>query len=142
MPVYDTARAPQYHGLVSNSYPNNFSNSTYNFYPSLPSLPSLTTAPYSAIRSFDAEVDVEQTVQTLIPQNPNARPKHFRNNFEECIFVFTVMMATASTTFLQGVIVINTATIGRSLHMTAAEITWSTCFQIPPSPILSEFASS
>jgi hypothetical protein len=35
-----------------------------------------------------------------------------------------VMMATASTTFLQGVIVINTATNGRDLNMTPAQITW------------------
>jgi hypothetical protein len=96
----------------------NISNSNYNIYSSLP---SLATAPYSSVRSFDVEAEV---AKTLIPHDQNARPKHFRNGFEECIFVFTVMMATSSTTFLQSVVVINTATIGRSLHMTAAEITW------------------
>lgn len=74
-----------------------------------------------AYRAFDIEVDM---AQSLITSDPNARPKHFRNLFEECLFVFMVMMATASTTFLQGVIVINTATIGRDLNMTPAQITW------------------
>jgi hypothetical protein len=121
MSVYETARTPQYHGLDSRSYPNIALNSNFKIYSSLPSLPSLTTVPYSDVKSFDVEADV---AQTLIQQDPNARPRYFRNNFEECIFVFTVMMATASTTFLQGVVVINTALIGRSLHMTAAEIAW------------------
>jgi len=49
----------------------------------------------------------------LVDHDPNARPRCFRNAFEEYGFVFTVMMATASTTFLQGVIIINTATIQR-----------------------------
>lgn len=56
--------------------------------------------------------------------NPNARPEHFRNLFEECIFVFAIMMATSATTFIQGVIVINTATIGNDLKMTSAQVTW------------------
>ena len=72
-------------------------------------------------RAFDLEVEM---AQSLITFDPNARPGHFRNLFEECLFVFMVMMATASTTFLQGVIVINTATIGRDLNMTPAQITW------------------
>jgi hypothetical protein len=72
-------------------------------------------------RAFDIEVEM---ARFLITANPDARPKHFRNLFEEFLFVFMVMMATASTTFLQGVIVINTATIGRDLMMTPAQITW------------------
>ena len=71
MSVYDTTRAPQYYGHNFNLYPNNFSNSNYNLYPSLPSLPSLTTVPYSAVRGIDADVDVEQTAQTLIPLRPH-----------------------------------------------------------------------
>jgi hypothetical protein len=69
------------------------------------------------------EIDVEMA-RSLITSDPDARPEHFRNLFEEYLFVFMVMMATASTTFLQGVIVINTATIGRDLAMTPAQITW------------------
>ena len=62
--------------------------------------------------------------EALMPSPPNARPKNFRSTFEECVFIFTVMMCAASTTFLQGVTVINTGTIGEDLNMTAAEITW------------------
>ena len=62
--------------------------------------------------------------RSLITSDPDARPGHFRNLFEECLFVFMVMMATASTTFLQGVVVINTATIARDLIMTPAQVTW------------------
>lgn len=70
-------------------------------------------------------LDVEaRMAKALMPQDPNARPTHFANNFEEAIFVFTVMMATAATTFLQGVIVINTVAIGENLHMTDSQITW------------------
>ena len=55
---------------------------------------------------------------------PNVRPKNFKSALEEWVFVFTIMMCTASTTFLQGVTVINTGTIGNALNMTAAEVTW------------------
>ena len=82
---------------------------------------SLTAVHHSDVKSFDVETDM---AEALMPSHPNARPKHFRNAFEECVFVFTVMMCAASTTFLQGVTVINTATIGEDLNMTAAEITW------------------
>ncbi|KAF8854768.1 MFS general substrate transporter, partial [Acephala macrosclerotiorum] len=72
-------------------------------------------------KAYNIEVDM---ARELITADPNARPKHFRNVFEEFIFVFTVMMATACTTFIQGVVNINTVTIGRDLLMTPAQITW------------------
>ena len=75
----------------------------------------------SNIKRAAADAD---RAETLMPQDPNARPKNFNSNFEEIVFVFTVMMCAASTTFLQGVTVISTATIGRDLHMTTAEMTW------------------
>jgi hypothetical protein len=75
----------------------------------------------SNYKAFDIEVEM---ARSLITSDPDVRPEHFRNLFEECLFIFMVMMATASTTFLQGVIVINTATIGRDLTMTPAQITW------------------
>ena len=89
----------------------------------LPSIHSSSTAVHhcSNVQCFDIEVDM---AEALMPQDPNARPRHFNSTFEECVFVFTVMMSAASTTFLQGVTVINTATIGRDLKMTAAEVTW------------------
>lgn len=86
-----------------------------------PSQSSLTTVHHSDVKSFDVEADM---AEALVPSHPNARPKNFCSTFEECVFIFTVMMCAASTTFLQGVTVINTGTIGEDLNMTAAEITW------------------
>jgi len=77
--------------------------------------------PATTLKSGDLEADLSAG---LVEQDPNARPKCFRNLFEEIIFILTVMMAVSCTTFLQGVTVINTATIGRSLHMSPAEVTW------------------
>lgn len=45
-------------------------------------------------QAFDVEVDM---ARALISPDPNARPKHFSNFFEEDVFVFAIMMATAST---------------------------------------------
>jgi len=122
MSASENARAAQYARypplLDLESYLNCCSNT--NLYPSLSS--SITVAPY-ADAAFDVEA-ADMPHDSLIPQDPNARPRCFRNLFEECIFVFAVMMATSSTTFLQGVIVINTATIGSDLKMSEAQITW------------------
>ena len=82
---------------------------------------SRSTSVRSSHKAFDIEVEM---ARSLITSDPDARPGHFRNLFEECLFVFMVMMATASTTFLQGVVVINTATIARDLIMTPAQVTW------------------
>jgi hypothetical protein len=86
-------------------------------FPSPPRRPSLCYR----CKSFANKVEM---AGSLITSDPNARPEHFRNLFQECLFIFMVMMATASTTFLQGVIVINTATIGKDLRMTSAQVTW------------------
>lgn len=86
---------------------------------------SNNTGQQSASDPDDKSQDVEAAMAEVIEdEDPDARPKVFRNAFEECIFVFTVMLSTASTTFLQGVIVINTATIGASLHMVPIQIVW------------------
>jgi hypothetical protein len=90
----------------------------YADYPSFSSGTSLSNPKHE---SFEVEASM---VQALMPQDPNGRPAHFANNFEEAIFVFTVMMATAATTFLQGVIVINTMAIGENLSMTDSQVTW------------------
>jgi MFS family permease len=116
MSFHEAARAPRY--PWANSSNNGAIKSNHQVFPSLS---SSTIAHGSDIKAFDIEVDM---AQNLITHDPNARPSHFRNAFEECIFVFTVMMATASTTFLQGVIIINTATIALSLNMTDAQMTW------------------
>jgi hypothetical protein len=88
---------------------------------SYPVTPSVNESVHSRYKAFDIGVAM---ARALITSDADARPKHFRNLFSECLFVFMVMMSTASTTFLQGVIVINTATIGRDLIMTPAQITW------------------
>lgn len=49
-----------------------------------------------------------------IAVDPNSRPTCFRNIFEELIFVFTVTMATSSTTFIQGIFPIPEAVMTRS----------------------------
>ena len=87
----------------------------------LPSQSSLTAVHHADVRSFDVEADM---AEALMPPAPNVRPKNIRSALEEWVFVFTIMMCTASTTFLQGATVINTGTIGNALNMTAAEITW------------------
>jgi hypothetical protein len=95
----------------------NFEMHRYHY----PSVSSSGTAIPSNPKCFDIEADM---ANALIPQNPNSRPKYFRNLYEECIFVFAIMMATSSTTFLQGATVINTANIGKDLNMNPANISW------------------
>lgn len=48
----------------------------------------------TAVNSLDIEMGV---ARRLVGVDPNTRPKCFRNLFEEIVFVFTAMMATAST---------------------------------------------
>jgi hypothetical protein len=48
----------------------------------------------SDVKAFDVEVAM---ANSIIDLNPDARPRHFRSLFQEYIFVFTVMMSTAST---------------------------------------------
>ena len=54
------------------------------------------------------------------------RPACFHNAFQEISFVFQATVATATTSFLTGVGVIVTASIGRDLGMTQGEISWIT----------------
>lgn len=97
--------------------------STYRDYSSSPTKSPASLQEYCRHTAFDVEV---MMAQVLAEDDANGRPRHFANNFEEAIFVFTVMMATAATTFLQGVIVINTMSIADSLAMTTAQTTWIT----------------
>ncbi|OQE00267.1 hypothetical protein PENVUL_c055G08324 [Penicillium vulpinum] len=52
------------------------------------------------------------------------RPKCFNSTFQEVLFVLTATMAIGQQSFFQGCIVGVTASIGKDLHMNAAEITW------------------
>lgn len=53
-----------------------------------------------------------------------ARPAVFHNNFQEAAFVFMATMAIATSTFLTGVTVVVTESIGRDLNMTQSQISW------------------
>lgn len=54
------------------------------------------------------------------------RPECFKNTFQEVSFVFQATMATATSSFLTGVCLIVTASIGRDLGMTQGQISWIT----------------
>ena len=60
----------------------------------------------------------------IAAKDPNARPDCFRSTFHECLFVLSVTMAVAMTSFLTGAITVMTSFAGRDLNMTNAEITW------------------
>jgi len=101
---------PEYLHLASND----------NLYPSTASVEHI-----APLANDGPNADLEGNYTQLpVDQDPNSRPSCFRNMIEEIVFIFTVMMATASTTFIQGVIVINTALIGKDLRMTESQITW------------------
>ncbi|CAD6444790.1 36beb847-6013-4cb5-932c-10fda2537f54 [Sclerotinia trifoliorum] len=71
------------------------------------------------------ECDLEaKGLQVMTDHDANARPSHFSNWAQEWAFVFTVMLASSSTTIIQGVILIMTNTIGKDLHATASQVTW------------------
>jgi hypothetical protein len=57
-------------------------------------------------------------------KDPNARPDCFRSTLQECLFVMSVTMAVAMTSFLTGSITVMSSFAGRDLGMTTAEITW------------------
>lgn len=58
------------------------------------------------------------------PSNPEARPLCFSSTFQEILFVTTCTMAIGISSFTIGSVSVITAVIGKSLHMTNAEITW------------------
>lgn len=59
-----------------------------------------------------------------IPADPNARPECFTSTLQECLFVISVTMAVAMTSFLTGSITVMSSFAGRELNMSNAEITW------------------
>jgi MFS family permease len=61
---------------------------------------------------------------TLTRTRTNERPTCFKSTMQELLFIFTVTMANASTSFLAGSNQVITNSIGRDLHATPAEITW------------------
>lgn len=57
-------------------------------------------------------------------KDPNARPECFKSTLQECLFVLSVTMAVAMTSFLTGSITVMSSFAGRDLNMTNSEITW------------------
>ncbi|KAJ8067568.1 hypothetical protein OCU04_004908 [Sclerotinia nivalis] len=79
----------------------------------------------SAYDSTAKECDLEaRGLQVMTDHDANARPSHFSNWAQEWAFVFTVMLASSSTTVIQGVILIMTNTIGKDLKATDSQVTW------------------
>ena len=60
----------------------------------------------------------------ITEKDPNARPECFRSTFQECLFVLSVTLAVAMTSFLVGSITVMSSFAGNDLNMTNAEITW------------------
>ncbi|TGO60782.1 hypothetical protein BELL_1187g00020 [Botrytis elliptica] len=63
-------------------------------------------------------------LQIMTDHDTNSRPACFSNWAQEWAFVFTVMLASSSTTIIQGVILIMTNTIGQGLKASASQVTW------------------
>lgn len=74
----------------------------------------------------DQETQAHRTVSRVqsLAQNIGGRPSCFSSTFQEVSFVAQATVAMAATTFLVGATSIVTASIGRDLAMTQAEIVW------------------
>lgn len=57
-------------------------------------------------------------------KDPEARPACFKSTSQECLFVLSVTMAVAMTSFLTGSVTVISSFAGRELNMSTAEITW------------------
>jgi len=76
-----------------------------------------------AEREADAESGTALS-RTHSREKHNARPKCFSSTFQECLFVMSVTMAVAMTTFLQGAITIMSSFAAKDLDMSTAEVSW------------------
>jgi hypothetical protein len=77
--------------------------------------------------SGDPEKDVALDSASSPPmseKDPNARPECFNSALQECLFVMSVTMAVAMSSFLTGSITVMSSFAGRDLGMTNAEISW------------------
>ncbi|KAH8682778.1 aminotriazole resistance protein [Tricladium varicosporioides] len=57
-------------------------------------------------------------------QDAGKRPDCFSSTIQECLFVLTATMSIGMSSFLYGSNTVITASIGRDLNMSSAEITW------------------
>jgi len=81
----------------------------------------------SSASKMDADTDAELATtlsQPISNKDPNSRPDCFTSTFQECMFIVSVTMAVAMTSFLTGSITVMSSFAGRDLGMTNAEITW------------------
>lgn len=62
--------------------------------------------------------------QAISDKDPNARPACFTSTFQESLFVVSVTMAVAMTTFLQGSVTVMSSFAARDLGMSNAEVSW------------------
>lgn len=73
----------------------------------------------------DAELgDALSPPAPITEKDPNARPACFRSTFQECLFIISMTMAVAMTSFLTGAITVMSSFAGGDLNMSNAEITW------------------
>lgn len=70
----------------------------------------------------DDESPVSSSIIEL--QDPEKRPACFKSTIQECLFILTATMSIGTSSFLYGICSVITASIGRGLNMTSAEITW------------------
>ncbi|TEY75053.1 hypothetical protein BOTCAL_0066g00160 [Botryotinia calthae] len=79
----------------------------------------------SACDPIVKECNLESSgLQVMTDHDTNSRPLFFSNWAQEWAFVFTVMLASSSTTIIQGVILIMTNLIGEGLKASAPQVTW------------------
>ena len=67
--------------------------------------------------------DVQPTAETA-KTGIGARPACFNSTLQEVLFVTMATLAMATNSFLTGVTMIITASIGKDLGMTQSQITW------------------
>jgi hypothetical protein len=61
---------------------------------------------------------------TISRSSIGKRPECFKSTFQEICFIFMATLALATNSLVTGAMIIVTASIGRDLHMTQAQITW------------------
>ncbi|KAI1802811.1 MFS general substrate transporter [Daldinia bambusicola] len=70
--------------------------------------------------------DIEPNMSSLerVKSKFGDRPECFKNTFQEISFIFQATVATATTSFLNGVALVITVPVARDLGMTQGEIAW------------------
>ena len=65
-----------------------------------------------------------ETHHPITERDANERPECFKSTLQECLFVLSVTMAVAMSSFLSGSVTVMSSFAGRDLDMTTTEITW------------------